>query len=87
MKKQAIRLSESQLHNVIKESVRKVMREGAGMYDWKGNWEEDVKHEIGRLYDLEAKVPPMKKSEVHQMIIKLQSFLDDAQRARDFDEF
>lgn len=38
MKKQVIRLTESDLHRVIKESVKKILGEG---YDFWGNWTED----------------------------------------------
>ena len=38
MKKQTIKLNEAQLHRVIKESVKKVLREGS--YDQDGNFDK-----------------------------------------------
>ena len=54
--KQVIRLTESDLHRVVKESVQKILREMSGIYDeWYG--EEDYDGNVGqegliRSYDI-----------------------------------
>lgn len=55
--------------------------------DYDGNYPELVKHEMHRLYELEAKVPRCLRAEIHSMVITMQSILQQVQINREFDDW
>lgn len=53
--------------------------------DYSGNYEELIKEEMTNLTDLEEKVPEWIKPEIHSMVVKMESILNQCQRNREFD--
>lgn len=80
--KQVIRLTESDLHRIVKESVSKILKE-----DYVGNYDELIKDEMHRLYELEAKLPRYLQPEIHSMVVTMEGMLQEIQRNRDFDRY
>lgn len=85
VKKQKIRLSESQFKNMIAESMKKVLKEGG--YDYDGNYAELIKREMHNLWDLSEKVPMGYRSEIYSMGNSLQAILQDIKRNDEFDDW
>ena len=79
--KQIIRLSESDLHRVIKESVKQVLKE---YNDYDGNYQELIKDAMHYLYDLEGKVPYCYRAEIHSMVNSMQAMYQEIQRKHEF---
>ena len=69
-----IRLTESDLHRIVKESVNKILNE-SDIYDYDANYEQLIKNEMHNLYDLESKVPYSYRQEIHSMVNTLQGIL------------
>ena len=82
MKKNAVKLNEQQLRQIVAESIKKVLKE-----DYAGNYVQLIKEEMHRLYELEQKVPNYLKSEIHSMVISMQAMLEQAQRNDEFDNW
>lgn len=78
-----IKLTENELKQIVAESVKKVLKENENNYD--PHYEELIKHEMHRLYDLEGKVPQSFRPEIHHMVVTMEGILQDIQRGRDFD--
>lgn len=53
-------------------------------YDYVGNYDELIKHEMHNLFELEAKVPVSYRAKIHSMAVSLQAMWQDIQRNRDF---
>lgn len=81
-KKNTLKLTESEIKNVIMESVKRILKE-----DYAGNYEELIKEEMHRLYELEQNVPQWIQSDIHNMVVTMQSILQEIQRNRDFDNW
>lgn len=87
-KKQLIRLKESDLHNIIKESVNEILKEEQNdKYDYAHNYAELIKHEMHNLWELSEKVPYTYRAEIYQMGNSLQSILFDIRRKDEFDNW
>ena len=82
MKKNTVKLNESQLRKIIAESVKKVLKE-----DYDGNYIQLIKEEMHRLYELEQKVPNYLQSEIHSMVNSMQAMIEEAQRNDEFDNW
>ena len=82
MNKKRIRLTESDLHKIVKESVNRVLNE-----DYASNYDELIRDEMYRLYDLEPKLPQHLQPKIHSMVVTLEGILQDIKRNRDFDSF
>jgi hypothetical protein len=80
--KQTIRLTESDLHKIIKESIKNVLKE-----NYSSNYDELIKDEMHRLYELEQKVPQWIQSEIHSMVVTMEGILQEIQRNRDFNNY
>jgi len=82
--KQTIKINENQLNNIItkivKESVKRVLKESDNEYDYDGNYWQLIKNEYHNLCNLETKVPYYLKGEIHSMATKLQGMLSDIER-------
>lgn len=52
-----------------------------------GNYDELIKSEMHRLYELESKVPQWVKTEIHSMVVTMQSILQEVKRNREFDDW
>ena len=82
MKKNAVKLNEQQLRQIVAESIKKVLKE-----DYAGNYVQLIKEEMHRLYELEQKVPNYLQSKIHSMVISMQAMLEEAQRNDEFDNW
>lgn len=83
--KKTIRLTETDLHNIIKESVKKVLKEGENNYD--PDYEELIKREMHNLWDLSEKVPMAYRAEIYSMGNSLQALLQEIHRNYEFDKW
>ena len=82
MKKNVVKVNESQLRKIIAESVKKMLKE-----EYDGNYLQLIKEEMHRLYELEQKVPNYLQPEIHSMVISMQAMLEEAQRNDEFDNW
>ncbi len=82
MKKNVVKLNESQLRKIVAESVKKMLKE-----EYDGNYLQLIKEEMHRLYELEQKVPNHLQPEIHSMAISMQAMLEEAQRNDEFDNW
>lgn len=57
------------------------------VYDYKANYEELIKNEMHRLYDLEGNVPMCYRAEIHSMVVAMEGILQDIKRNREFDDW
>ena len=87
MKKNTIKLNEAQLHQIVAESVKKVLNETNENYDYDGNYEKLIRDEMHRLYDLSLRVPKCFEVEIYSMVTTMKSILDTIQRNREFDNW
>lgn len=72
--KKLIKLTEQDVHKIVKETVENVLSEG-DVYDYDANYEELIRNEMHSLYDLEGKVPYSYRQEIHSMVNTLQGIL------------
>jgi hypothetical protein len=87
-KKQIIKLTESDLHGFIKESVNKVLNEEQNnIYDYAHNYAELIKHEMHNLWELSEKVPYTYRAEIYNMGNSLQSILHDIRMKDEFNNW
>lgn len=54
--KNGIKLTEQDVHKIVKETIKNVLNE-SDIYDNDANYEQLIKNEMHNLYDLESKVP------------------------------
>lgn len=88
MKKQVIRLTEDDLHRIIKESVNKILKEEqTNIQDYAHNYAELIKHEMHNLWELAEKVPYTYRTEIYNMGNSLQSILYDIRMKDEFDNW
>lgn len=82
--KQTIKINENQFNNIItkivKESVKRLLKESDNEYDYDSNYWQLIKNEYHNLCNLETKVPYHLKGEIHSMATKLQGMLSDIER-------
>lgn len=69
-----IKLTEQDLHAIVKNTIQNILKE-----DYAGNYDELIKDEMHRLYQLELKVPQHIKPEIHNMVITMESILQNIQ--------
>lgn len=50
-----------------------------------GNYDELIRSEMHRLYELESKVPQWVKMEIHSMVVTMESILQEIQRNREYE--
>lgn len=74
MNNKVIKLTETDLHNIVKETISRILNE-SDIYDYDVNYEQLIKNEIHNLYDLEGKVPYSYRQEIHSMANTLQGIL------------
>jgi len=79
--KKIIKLTESDLHNIIKESVNKILENDT--YDYDSNYEELIKNEYHNLCELETKVPYLMRPQIHSMAAEMQGILFDIKTKND----
>jgi hypothetical protein len=72
--KKLIKLTEQDVHKIVKETVENVLSEG-DVYDYDANYEQLIRNEMHNLYDLEGKVPYSYRQEIHSMVNTLQGIL------------
>ena len=78
--KKLIRLTESDLHNIVSETVSRMLKE-----DYNGRYDELVKDEMYRMAELERQVPEWLKPEIHGMVVTLESILSNIKTSRDIE--
>ena len=76
---QPIKLNDSQLREIVAESVKKILKE-----EYDGNYLQLLKEEMHRLCELEQKVPNFLQPEIHSMVISMQAMLEEVQRNDEF---
>jgi hypothetical protein len=72
--KKGIKLTEQDVHKIVKETIKNVLSEG-DVYDYDANYEQLIRNEMHNLYDLEGKVPYSYRQEIHSMVNTLQGIL------------
>ncbi len=72
--KKKIKLTEQDIHKIVKESLKNVLNE-SDIYDYDANYEELIRNEMHNLYDLEGKIPYSYRQEIHSMVNTLQGIL------------
>jgi len=80
MSKKQKRFTESDLHRIVKESVQKILAES-----YSTNYDELIKDEMYRLYELEQKVPQWIRTEIHSMVVTMEGILQEIKRNLNFD--
>ena len=80
MSKKQKRFTESDLHRIVKESVQKILAES-----YSTNYDELIKDEMHRLYELEQKVPQWIQPEIHSMVVTMEGILQEIKRNHNFD--
>ena len=80
MSKKQKRFTESDLHRIVKESVQKILAES-----YSTNYDELIKDEMYRLYELEQKVPQWIRTEIHSMVVTIEGILQEIKRNLNFD--
>lgn len=75
-------ISETRLKKIITESIGKILE---GDYD--ANYEELMRREMHNLAELETKVPVCYRENIHNMVVEIQSLLEQIQRNRDFEDW
>lgn len=81
-----IKVTKPQLHDIIRESVKRVLKEEIKS-DYDSKWDEYVRREKFNLEDLESKVPVPYRARIHQMVVELDSFLDDIKQKREWENW
>lgn len=82
MKRNVIKLNESQLTKIITESVKNILKE-----EYDANYLQLLKEEMHRLYELEQKIPNRLQPEIHSMVVSIQAMLEEAKRNAEFDNW
>lgn len=72
MDKKLIKLTRQDLHNIVRESVSRVLKE-----DYDANYYELIKREMHNLYDLEVRMPEYLRPQIHSMAAELEGILYD----------
>lgn len=72
--KKSIKLTEQDVHKIVKETIKNVLNE-SDIYDYDANYEQLIRNEMHNLYDLEGKVPYSYRQEIHSMVNTLQGIL------------
>lgn len=80
MGKKIIRLTESDLHNIVDEAVNRILKE-----NYNGRYEELIKDEMYRMVELERQVPERLKPEIHSMVTTLEGILSNNRMSRDLE--
>ena len=80
MNKKLIRLTESDLHKIVSETVSRMLKE-----DYNGRYDELVKDEMHRMAELERQVPEWLKPEIHGMVVTLESILSNIKTSRNIE--
>lgn len=77
-----MKITESVIKKIVKESIDKVLSEG-DMYDYDVNYEDLIRREYHNLCDLESKVPYSKRAQIHRLASALEGMLHDIRTASD----
>ena len=57
------------------------------VYDYNAKYDELIRDEMHRLYDLEGEVPMCYRSKIHSMVVVMEGILQEIKRNREFDNW